>query len=332
MTTKFFPLWCGVVISTLLLIPSAQAQMGAADGEWRTFGGDIGGTKYTPLSQIDASNVNRLQIAWQRPIVDEYYLDENSELSFSNNYPTLPLVVDGVAFIPNGIGLVEAFDPGTGETIWVQEPPVGEELAGVSTRGVAYWSDGTNGRILVQRGQYMYALDAETGELYADFGDSGRVDLRTGLAAGAFYRWGGAPLVVRDVVVVGHTMSDTFATKEAIRGDVRAFDVRTGALTLGVPHYSLKLESSVPTLGKTTHGLIRAMHPYGRCSAPMKISVTSTCRSRQQRVTCMAATGLATICSVRASSRWTQRPGKEYGTSKPSVMACGITIFPQHPF
>ena len=155
MTTKFFPLWCGVVISTLLLIPSAQAQMGAADGEWRAFGGDIGGTKYTPLSQIDASNVNRLQIAWQRPIVDEYYLDENSELSFSNNYPTLPLVVDGVAFIPNGIGLVEAFDPGTGETIWVQEPPVGEELAGVSTRGVAYWSDGTNGRILVQRGQYM---------------------------------------------------------------------------------------------------------------------------------------------------------------------------------
>ena len=230
MTARFFPLWCGVVISALLLIPSAQAQRGAADGEWRAFGGDLSSTKYTPLSQIDSSNVNRLQIAWQRPIVDEYYLGGNPELSFSNNYPSLPLVVDGVAFIPNGIGLVEAFDPGTGETIWVHEPPVGDELAGASTRAVAYWSDGTDGRVLVQRGQYMYALNAETGELYADFGDSGRVDLRIGLAEGAFYRWGGAPLVVRDVVVVGHSMSDTFTTKEAIRGDVRGFDIRTGEL------------------------------------------------------------------------------------------------------
>ena len=193
MTARFVPLWCGVVISALLLIPSAQAQRGATDGEWRAFGGDLGSTKYTPLDQIDEGNVNRLQIAWRRPIVDEYYLGGNTGLSFSNDYPTLPLVVDGVAFIPNGIGLVEAFDPGTGETIWVQEPPVGEELAGVSTRGVAYWSDGADGRILVQRGQYMYALNAETGELYADFGNSGRVDLRIGLAEGAFYRVGRRP-------------------------------------------------------------------------------------------------------------------------------------------
>ena len=230
MTARLFPPWGGVVIIALLLIPSAQAQSGAADGEWPAFGGDLGGTKYTPLSQIDASNVNRLQIAWRRPFLDEYYQRGNPDLSISNDYPALPLVVDGVAFIPNGIGLVEAFDPGTGETLWVQEPPVGEELAGVSTRGVAYWSDGSDGRVLLQRGQYMYALNAETGEPYADFGDSGRVDLRTGLAQGARYRWGGAPLVVRDVVVVGQSMSDTFAAKEAIRGDVRAFDVRTGEL------------------------------------------------------------------------------------------------------
>ena len=193
MTARLFPPWGGVVIIALLLIPSAQAQSGAADGEWPAFGGDLGGTKYTPLSQIDASNVNRLQIAWRRPFLDEYYQRGNPDLSISNDYPALPLVLDGVAFIPNGIGLVEAFDPGTGETLWVQEPPVGEELAGVSTRGVAYWSDGSDGRVLLQRGQYMYALNAETGEPYTDFGDSGRVDLRTGLAEGARYRWGGAP-------------------------------------------------------------------------------------------------------------------------------------------
>ncbi len=219
------------LMGSLLLVPSLQAQLGAAGGEWRAFGGDSGSTKYTPLDTIDATNVDDLQVAWRRPGVDAHYLDMNPALLYPNNYVALPLVVDGMAFIPNGIGLVEAFDPETGETIWVQEPYGGvNDLFGTSTRGVAYWSDGTDARVLVQRDRYLYALNAETGELYPDFGDAGRVDLTTGLAEGAFYVWGGAPMVVRDVVVVGQSMSDTFTTKEAIRGDVRAFDVETGDL------------------------------------------------------------------------------------------------------
>ena len=223
-------LGCVVCLAVLAVAP-ARAQLGTQDGEWRTFGGDTGSTKYAPLDQINRDNVRDLQIAWRRPAVDDHYRAMDPEISYSNSYSAQVLTVGGVAYIPNGVGLVEAFNPGTGETIWVQEPMGGvEDLPGASTRGVAYWSDGSDERILVQRGIYLYALNARTGETYPDFGDAGRVDLRVGLGKGAQYRWGSAPLVIRDIVVLGQSMSDTFTTKEALRGDVRAFDVRTGEL------------------------------------------------------------------------------------------------------
>ena len=142
-------------------------------------------------------------------------------------------MVNGILYSPNGVGLVEAFDPGTGETLWVQEPMAeGQEayLAGASTRGVAYWADGADRRILAHRQRHMYALNALTGEAITDFGDGGRVDLTTSLQEGANYLWNGAPTVVGDVVVLGQIMSDIVFEKEGFRGDVRAFDVRTGEL------------------------------------------------------------------------------------------------------
>ena len=218
--------------AVLVLVSSvASAQHGAADGEWRAFAGDLGSTKYSPIDQIDADNVSQLQVAWRRPIVDESYRAMDENLRYSNVSTAAPLIIDGVGYVPNTIGLVEAFDIETGETRWTQAPFGGaDDLRGAGTRGVAYWSDGDDARILAQRGEYLYALHPETGALFDDFGDAGRVHLTIGLAEGARYRWGGAPTVVRDVVVLGQSMSDTFETKEAIRGDVRAFDVRTGEL------------------------------------------------------------------------------------------------------
>ncbi|MCH7892815.1 MAG: PQQ-binding-like beta-propeller repeat protein [Gemmatimonadetes bacterium] len=208
------------------------AQQGATDGQWRAFAADAGATKYSPLDQITRDNVGDLRIAWSRPGVDQSIVDQVPNVRRRSLIGT-PLMVDGVLYSPNGVGLVEAFDPGTGETLWIQEPmdegPEGY-LAGASTRGVAYWTDGTEGRILVQRQRYLYALDALTGQPYTDFGDGGRVDLTIGLQEGATYRWGGAPTVVRDVVVLGQSMTDTFVGKEGFRGDVRGFDVRTGEL------------------------------------------------------------------------------------------------------
>ena len=223
---------CAFVFVLSCAASPAFAQHGAVDGQWRAYAADPGATKYSPLDQIDADNVDRLRIAWTRPTVDQSILDVVPNLGYGNANRATPLMVDGVVYAPNAVGLVEAWDPATGETIWVQQPfeegPAGYRGAG--HRGIAFWTDGTERRIIAHRGEWLYALDPATGEPFADFGENGRVDLKTGLAEGARYRWGGAPTVVRDVIVMGQSMSDTFYTKEDVRGDVRAFDVRTGAL------------------------------------------------------------------------------------------------------
>ena len=200
-------------------------------GEWPAYGATNGSIKYTSLDQIDASNVNQLQVAWRRPALDAYYLQMNPQQNYSSAYIATPIMRNGIGYIPNGVGLVEAFDPATGTTLWTQEPFGSvEDLPGAVTRGVAYWTDGDDARILVQRGTHLYALNAETGALYSDFGVDGRVDLQLMPEEFERFRWGGVPMVVRDVVVIGQAMSDTFEQRQAYRGDVNAFDVRTGEL------------------------------------------------------------------------------------------------------
>lgn len=211
--------------------PSEPLTDPSAAGEWQAYAGNIGANKYSSLDQINSDNVEQLQIVWRRPAMDQYFLELNPEQRFSSNWISAPIVRDGIAYVPNGVGLVEAFNPSSGETLWVQEPVGGAEgLPGAPTRGVAFWTDGNDERILAQRGTHLVALNAKTGEMYPDFGVDGRVDLQLMPTEFARYRWGGVPMVVRDVVIVGQSMSDTFSDKEAFRGDIHAFDVRTGEL------------------------------------------------------------------------------------------------------
>jgi glucose dehydrogenase len=219
------------VLVVIALSAAVRAQRGTTGGQWRSYNGDVGSTKYAPLDQINKDNVARLRIAWRRPAVDASLTTRDPKLTFSPNFRASPLMVDGVLYSPNGVGLIEAFHPGTGRTVWVQEPFAANELRGDSTRGVAYWTDGKDSRVLSQRGEYLYALNAKTGKGYPEFGDRGRVDLKTGLGPlMTDYRWTGAPLVIRDVVLIGASMTDSPGNKEQPRGDVRAFDVRTGKL------------------------------------------------------------------------------------------------------
>ena len=126
--------------TTLCLVGTAAAQ--TENGEWRSYSGDQGSTKYAPLDQINRTNVKNLRIAWRRPAVDPLLSGKDPKLQVPNNFRATPLMIGGVLYSPNGVGLVEAFDPGTGKTIWIQEPPPGPDaLRGTSTRGVAYWRD-----------------------------------------------------------------------------------------------------------------------------------------------------------------------------------------------
>jgi quinoprotein glucose dehydrogenase len=228
------PILVGLVV--ILAMSSGAAQQGTRGGEWTRYGGDPGSTKYSPVDQINKGNVSQLRVAWRRPAVDPSISSKVPDFSHSNNFRATPLMIDGVLYSPNGIGLVEAFNPGTGKTLWVQEPFPDEPaqgLRGDSERGVTYWSDGTERRLFVVRGEYLIALDARTGKPQTAFGDNGRVNLRPGLGPRAtVYSWTGAPQVCRDVVIVGTglggSMSDAPRRKEQPPGNVQAFDVRSG--------------------------------------------------------------------------------------------------------
>ena len=219
--------WCIALGIVLVANASAQTQ----NGEWRSYNGDPGSTKYSPLDQINSANVKNLRIAWRRPAVDPLLSGKDPQLQVPNNFRATPLMVGGVLYSPNGVGLVEAFHPATGKTIWIQEPPPGPEgLRGNSTRGLAYWRDGADERIFVQRAETLIALNAKTGQPYPDFGVGGAVNLRFGPDNKTAFSWSGAPQVCRDVVIVGASMSDSPPRKEAAPGDVRGYDVRTGRL------------------------------------------------------------------------------------------------------
>jgi quinoprotein glucose dehydrogenase len=204
----------------------SQAQ--APAGEWRDYAGDKGFTKYSPLDQINKSNVNGLRIAWRRPAIDDELRAKSPTLKFANNLRSTPLMVGGVLYASNGIGLVEAFDPGTGKTVWVQEFD-GELQGGAASRGIAYVGSGDEARLLAVRGQYLAAIDPRTGKLIRSFGTNGRVDLLPGMGPQVkTFSWTSAPQVCNDVVLIGAAMTDSPGNKEEPPGKVQAFDVRTG--------------------------------------------------------------------------------------------------------
>jgi len=203
-----------------------------ARGQWPHYSGDNGARKYSPLDRIRRDNVAGLRIAWRRPQLDASLLAGQPAPQLSNNFRSTPIMVNGVMYASNGVGMAEAFDPGTGKTIWVQDPDA-DGLRGTSNRGVAYWGEGAEARIITFRNRSLYALDPKTGKPVAGFGKDGAVDLNEGLGPlSRGYRWNSAPLVARDVIIMGSAMVDQdSATKvEGDPGDVRAYDIRTGQL------------------------------------------------------------------------------------------------------
>ena len=216
----------------VLAASTGNAQQGARNGEWRYHGGDLGSTKYSALDQINKGNVSRLKIAWRRPAVDASILQRNPNLTYSHNFHATPIMVDGVLYTSNGIGLVEAFNPGTGKTVWVEQPSSDERAPGptaISTRAIGYWAQGNERRIFAIRGENLIALDARNGRRVANWGEGGRTNLKSGLGPRAVsYSSTSGPQVCGDVVMTGGNMSDRPEVKSQAPGDVQAFDVRTG--------------------------------------------------------------------------------------------------------
>ena len=128
---------CASLVVASSLLVGAQGNPPAPVGEWRYYGGDKGFTRYSPLDQINRENVGNVKILWRRPKVDAQLMLAFPDLNVNDNLRSTPIMVGGVLYAPNGVGLVEAFDAGTGKTIWVQEPveKTLEGMTGRSTRG-----------------------------------------------------------------------------------------------------------------------------------------------------------------------------------------------------
>lgn len=224
-----------LLAGALALSPaSIQAQRGAPAGEWPSYGGDLGSTKYSPLDQIDRDNVARMGIAWTWSSVDNALASDSSQVP--PQFKATPLMVDGVLYIRTSLSLVAAIDAETGEQLWAFDPESYEAgrptNLGFNSRGVAYWSDGDDRRVFVATGDsHLWALDTVTGEPVAGFGGAGSLDLLEGLRRAVprgSYQVMSPPLVVGEVVIVGSSISDGPRSMTAPPGDVRAFDVRTG--------------------------------------------------------------------------------------------------------
>jgi glucose dehydrogenase len=153
------------------------AQTRAKNGEWPTYGGDLGSTRYAGLDQINAGNFGQLEIAWR---FKADALGPRPEYQ----YESTPLMVHGVLFSTAGSRrAVVALDAATGEMLWMHSENEGTRGVAaprqVSGRGLAYWTDGKEERILyVTPGYRLFALDARTGALVRSFGQKGFVDLK----------------------------------------------------------------------------------------------------------------------------------------------------------
>ncbi len=213
----------------LAILPGAGAGQTV---EWPAYSADRAASKYAPLDQINRDTVADVQIAWRQPVIPDAIRNGDTTRGPVGSQST-PLMIGGQLYVSTGLGTVAALDATTGEVVWNDTPDEGAERVR-QTRGVAYWSDGDDARIIATLGPKLVALDAQTGERHLDFGEAGEVDLRLGLLRPfPGYYWNGAPLVVNDVIVVGSFVQDITtnqlpANRESPRGDVRGFDVRTG--------------------------------------------------------------------------------------------------------
>jgi glucose dehydrogenase len=228
---------CVVAAGAAAQRPSPAAPAG--DVEWRSYAGDLRHQHYSPLAQIGASNFNALEVAW-RFKTDS--LGPRPEFKLEGT----PLEVNGIVYTSAGTRrAVVALDAASGELRWVHSEYEGARAAAsprqLSGRGVAYWSDGRDERILyVTTGYRLVALDAKTGARISSFGRDGIVDLKEGAVFGKGQQIDlvtgeigihAAPSVTKDgVIMIGSAFLEggTPKTHNNTKGLVRGFDVRSG--------------------------------------------------------------------------------------------------------
>jgi quinoprotein glucose dehydrogenase len=217
---------CGaLVIGVMLAAQTNQSQSPGSD--WPMYSLNHAGTRFSPLTDINAGSVGRLAQAWSVRLTEpagagnatgaQPRCGDDPFGGNCSNPEATPIVVDGVMYLPSRGNEVVALDAATGKEVWRYQMPQGITT---TARGVAYWPGdrSTAPRILLAAGARLVALDAATGKPATGFGRGGIVEI--------LVPWNGVPVIYRNVAILGATTGEV---PLGIPGDTRAFDVRTGA-------------------------------------------------------------------------------------------------------
>jgi quinoprotein glucose dehydrogenase len=186
---------------------------------WSSYGGSPDSAQYSALKQINQANVAHLEVAWTYPIED------------ANHYAFGPLVVDGVMYVLAHDKAIVALDAGTGKELWRHEAQPGTKI--ITNRGINYWEskDRSDRRLLFAANHQLHAIDARTGKTIDSFGTHGLVDLKQGLGRDphsiSLVQSMTPGRVFEDLLILGSATNQGWGSAP---GDIRAFDVRTGAV------------------------------------------------------------------------------------------------------
>jgi len=200
------------------IVPPTSMQTG---NDYPVYGGNKFGNRYSPLKQITAANVKNLEVAWMYDAAPTRKGDIQCQ----------PIVVNGVLYATTPDGKVFALDGATGKELWKFTPTA----PGTNqNRGVMYWENGSDKRIIYSMGPNIYAVNAQTGQGVQTFGTAGRVDLHEGLQTNMDYdvtKYGitatSPGVIYKNILIIGSSLSES---GNAIPGHIRAFDVVTGKL------------------------------------------------------------------------------------------------------
>ncbi|MCX6214923.1 PQQ-binding-like beta-propeller repeat protein [Spirosoma sp.] len=190
--------------------------------DWPEYNGGPDRNHFSPLTQLNPSNVAGLKVAWEYASGGVDTLKNNTQIQCN------PLIVDGVLYGVSAGSQAFALDAATGKELW--KTAFTDDTFAMNSRGVTYWTDGRQARIFFAYGSLLYALDARTGKPVASFGKGGKINLKEGLArpgADEYVVSNTPGVIYKNLLIMGHRVSEV---APALPGDVRAYDLRTGRL------------------------------------------------------------------------------------------------------
>ncbi|MCJ8164060.1 PQQ-binding-like beta-propeller repeat protein [Pontibacter sp. E15-1] len=249
----------------------------ALQQDWPAYGGNAAGNRYSPLTQINKGNVQQLQVAWT------YDTGENNNPEERGiNIQCQPIMANGMVYATSPKLRLFGVRATTGEEVWTFDPFKDKSERYHPNRGVLYWEDGDDKRILYTAGPTLYALHAATGELVAGFGEKGEVSLHEGLGDKETFGHDVRDLTVdvttpgviyKDLLIIGSRVSEY---GDAAPGYIRAFDVRTGKLRWVFHTIPQPGEYGYDTWPKDAYKRVGGANAWGGMVADVKRGVVYT--------------------------------------------------------